>query len=117
MLAGKTGKTLQASPFIESFSVGEISISQSELRLGNIALVGTGLIDRVKIKSATYGLVDDKLFVDGEYFGVGFDFHGGTLSNPGLPWLKDDNTVIKLIGTKNEFDFDDPAPAPKPKKK
>ena len=116
LLALKTGKTLQQSPLIEEFSIGQVSLSQSELRVSTIALAGSGLIDRLKIKSASYGLADDRLYIDGEYFAVGFEIKN-TLAKPEF-WGKDSNLLIRSVGThKDNFGFDDepePTPAPKP---
>ena len=114
LLALKSGKAFQASPFIEEFSIGRITLSQALLRVSGIALVGSGLVDRLKVTSASYGLADEHLKVDGEYFGVGFEVVG-TRADPQI-FLKDSNKFIRAIGTRNEFDFDETPPPPKPKK-
>ncbi len=116
-LALKTGKSLQKSPLIEEFSLGQLTLSATELRVTDIALAGSGLIDSLKIKSAAYGLTDDKLYVDGTYFGVGFEVKN-TLASPEI-WLKDNNLLIRSLGTRNnsEYGFDDiPESKPAPKK-
>ncbi len=112
LLALKSGRSLQDSPKIEDFSVGRLTLSRTSLSVADTAFIGSGLIDRIKVKSATYGLVDEALKVDGEYFGVGFDILG-TRADPKI-FLKDSNKLIRAIGSRNEFDFDTPAPPPKP---
>ena len=120
MLALKSGKSFQTSPFIEEFSIGQITLSKTLISVSAISLLGSGLIDRLKVNSASYGLVDERLKMDGVYFGVGFEVVG-TRADPQV-FLKDSNVLIRAIGVKNEFDFDEkppkPAakpPAPKPK--
>lgn len=112
MLALKSGRSLQDSPMIEEFSIGRLTLSRTALAVTDTALAGSGLIDRLKLKSASYALADEALKVDGEYFGVGFDIIG-TRADPKI-FLKDSNPLIRAVGTRNEFDFDLPAPAPKP---
>ena len=77
--------------------------------------IDPGLIDRVKLNSFRYAFAGEKLAVDGDYFGVGFEVVG-TRADPQV-FLKE-NAVIRAIGQKNEFDFfGDDAAAPAPKKK
>ncbi len=113
LLALKSGKTLGNSPLIEDFSIGRLTLSRTTVGVTDISLTGSGLINNLKVKSASYGLADEALKVDGEYFGVGFDVIG-TRAAPKI-FLKDSNKLIRAIGQRNEFDFDPPPPA-KPKK-
>lgn len=113
LLALKTGKSLQKTPLIEDFSIGKLTLNPDEVKITGVALAGSGLIDRFKITSANYGLGDDRLYIDGEYFGVGFEIKG-TRAKPEF-WGKDSNLLIRSIGTRKEnFGFDeDTEPAPK----
>ena len=107
----KSGKSLQASPLIEQFSIGKITINDDQLRVEEIVVNGSGLINNLKVRSADYGLSSETVKVDGDYFGVGFDVIG-TRADPQV-FLKDSNLMLRAIGTRNEFDFDtQPAPAP-----
>ena len=115
MLALKSGNSFQKSPFIEEFSIGQITLSKTLVRVSAISLLGSGLVDRLKVTSASYGLADERLKMDGEYFGVGFEVVG-TRADPQI-FLKDSNKLIRAIGVRNEFDFDEPPPKPAPKPK
>lgn len=113
LLALKSGRSLQNSPTIEDFSIARLTLSRSSVSITDMTLAGSGLIDRIKLKSASYGLADEALKVDGEYFGVGFDIVG-TRADPKI-FLKDSNPLIRAVGVRNEFDFDVPAPkSPRP---
>ncbi len=112
LLARKSGRSVQDSPTIEEFSIGKLALGKTNLTITDLTLTGSGLIDRIKLKSASYGLADEALKVDGEYFGVGFDILG-TRADPKI-FLKDSNPIIRAIGSRNEFDFDTAPPAPKP---
>lgn len=111
LLALKSGKSFEKSPVIEEFSIGRLTLSPTTVGVTDISLIGSGLINNLKVKSASYGLTDEALKVDGEYFGVGFDVIG-TRADPKI-FLKDSNKLIRAIGTRNEFDFDNPTPKPK----
>lgn len=113
LLALKSGNSFQKSPFIEEFSIGQVTLSKTLVSVSAISLVGSGLVDRLKVNSASYGLADERLKMDGEYFGVGFEVVG-TRADPQI-FLKDSNKLIRAIGVRNEFDFDEPAPKPAPK--
>lgn len=110
LLALKSGKALQRSPLLESFTIGKLTLGETQARVEDIALVGAGFLSNLKVKSAIYQLANEAIKVDGEYFGVGFDVVG-TRADPQI-FLKDDNKLIRTIGTRNEFDFFNDLPEP-----
>ena len=106
MLALKSGKTSADQPFIEKFSINRIVADLETLagRAEGVEIVGSGLIDRLKVKSASYRAGDGKLGVDGEYFGVGFEVVG-TRADPQV-FLKDNSLLVRAVGQPLEFDFE-----------
>lgn len=104
MLALKSGRTWGAQPLLENFSVERISADPEGITLDGLTIVGTGLVNRLKVRSARYRLADTKLAVDGEYFGVGFEVTG-TRGDPQV-FLKDSSALLRAIGQRNEFDFE-----------
>lgn len=104
LLALKSGKSLAQSPLIERLDIDRIAYDPKGISVEGLAFAGTGLIDRVEVKSANYQLGAEKLGVDGVYFGVGFEVVG-TRADPQV-FLKDDNLLIRAVGQRNEFDFE-----------
>ncbi len=102
VLALRSGKKLEKDPLIRRLAIGEWTLDPTSITLKAFALDGSGLIDRVKLNSVAYARTDEKIKVDGDYFGVGFEVVG-TRSDPQV-FLKE-NKLIKTIGQRNEFDF------------
>lgn len=116
MLALRSGRKLEQSPLIRKLSVGEWSFDPEHVAIKAFAVEGSGLIDRVKLNAARYAFGTEKIFIDGEYFGVGFEVIG-TRGDPQV-FLKE-NAFIRAIGQRNEFDvfFEEPAPKTPPQPK
>jgi hypothetical protein len=106
MLALKSGKTWTEQPLIEKISIKRIEANLETVsgRVDGVEIVGSGLIDRLKVKAASYRDGDGKLGVDGEYFGLGFEVLG-TRADPQV-FLKDNSLLVRAVGQPLEFDFE-----------
>lgn len=102
LLALKSGKELQQRPLVRRLSIERVSLDGPLLGISGVTLQGTGLVDRLTVNKGSYSLADEKITLDGSYFGIGFEVDG-TRAKPEV-WLKD-NLVIKAIGQKSELDF------------
>ena len=105
LLALKSRHSLQSSPLVDELTLDKITVDQKHASIGGFTLNGSGFIRHLKLDKASYGLVDEHVDAEGEFFGVGFVI-SGTRSDPEV-FLKE-NAVIRTLGRANEFDFDAP---------
>lgn len=104
LLALKSGATAASRPVLEKFSVDRIVANATTLTLDGLVIAGSGLIDRLNVRSASYQMGNGQLAVDGAYFGVGFVVVG-TRANPQV-YLDDKSLLIRAFGRRPEFDFE-----------
>ncbi len=105
LLALKSRRDLQKSPLIERLEMDDISVDRDKVRIGRTSLHGTGFVSKLKIDQAAYHPADQRLHVEGAFFGVGYEITG-TRDDPQV-YMKD-NAFIRALGRANEFDFGPP---------
>lgn len=98
------GRTSEQRPLLESFSVDRVEADAGTVALNGLAIVGSGLIDRLRVRSAKYRFADGAIAADGEYFGVGF-IASGTRADPQV-YLPDKSVLVRALGQPVEFDFE-----------
>lgn len=113
LLSLRSGKSLERSPLIRKLAVHEWAFDPSGATVKGFGLEGTGLIDRLKLKSVSYRFEGGKLAMDGDYFGVGFEVIG-TRADPQV-FLKETPLLKALILQPDSGFFTDEPASPKKK--
>jgi len=114
LLALRSGKSLEQKPLIRKLSVGEWSLDSDGLAVKTFTLDGSGLIDRLKLRSINYAFAGEKLAVDGDYFGIGFEVVG-TRTDPQV-FLKETGLLKAVVLQPDSGFFTEEALAPAKKK-
>ncbi len=110
LLALRTKQSMQVKPLVHELSAGRFYLNDSAVGVEKLTFAASGLLN-LNLGSARYGLKDEKVYAEGEYFGIGFEV-AGPRSDPQV-YLKD-NVIIRAIGTQNDLDFGVPDPPKKP---
>jgi hypothetical protein len=104
LLALKSAQTWKQQPLLESFSIERVAADAGGVMLGGLTIVGSGLIDRLTVRAASYRFADGRIAADVDYFGVGLDV-AGTRADPQV-YLKDKGLLVRTFGQPVEFDFE-----------
>jgi hypothetical protein len=98
------GRTSEQRPLLESLSVERVEADAGGVALDGLAIAGSGLIDRLRVRSARYQIASGAIAAGGEYFGMRFEVKG-TRADPRV-YLDDKSVIVRTLGQPVEFDFE-----------
>jgi hypothetical protein len=110
LLALRTKQAMQVKPLVQELSAGRFYLNDTAVGVEKLTFTAPGLLN-LNLGSARYGLADEKVYAEGEYFGIGFEVTGPR-TDPQV-YLKD-NLIIRAIGTQSDLDFGAPDAPKKP---